>query len=379
MSKRFKVCVYAMLVFTLPVSCGRAGALETPANESTPTCTDLIPEITKSEVRAQVNYGNNVGLVVGVVAPCGREIYAYGYSDLSKSKAVGENTVFELGSIGKVFTTILLADMVQRGEISLDDPIEKYLPADVATPTFNGKSITLVDLATQTSGLPLIPDNLAPADEYNPYADYTVEQMYDELAHTHLTHDIGSEYEYSNFGMGVLGHILSLRSGMSYEDLVITRITDVLGMPNTRETLTPEMWAHLATGYDGKEVFPLWDNPTLAGAGALRSTADDMLTFLAANLGLQPSPLYDAMLATQEPHFQIDETTEIGLGWQIQTKGNAQIIWHNGATGGYWCFAGLVRDKQMGAVILTNSFQDISYMGLSLLRTAPTNTTQPSP
>lgn len=382
MSKRIMASVATLFVFVLMASCGKAGPTgagaspsEAAAGGDASLCAETIPSLTKTAVRVHVEQGINVGLVVGVVTPCGREFYAEGTTELAGSTPVDENTVFEIGSIGKVFTTLLLADMVEQGEVSLDDPIEKFLPEDVVTPTYNGQSIRLVDLATHTSGLPVIPDNLSPADEYRPYADYTVEQMYDELAHTKLTRDIGSEYSYSNLGMGVLGHVLSLESGMSYEDLVITRITDVLGMPNTRATLTLEMLDHLATGYREDQVFPLWDNPTLAGAGALRSTADDLLTFVAANMGLTSSRLDAAIQLSEEPRFTIDESTEIGLGWHILVDGENPIYEHNGATGGYWSFVGFDREKQIGVVVLTNSFEDISAIGLNLLRTAPSYAT----
>ena len=151
------------------------------------------------------------------------------------------DTVFEIGSGTKVFTSLLLADMAHRGEVALDDTIGKYLPPDVKMPERNGRSITLVDLATHTSGLPRLPTNLSPKDPNNPYADYSVEQFYQFLSTYQLTRDIGSQYEYSNLGGGLLGHILALRAGMSYEALVESRICDPLGMNSTRITLIPEM------------------------------------------------------------------------------------------------------------------------------------------
>jgi D-alanyl-D-alanine-carboxypeptidase/D-alanyl-D-alanine-endopeptidase len=346
-------------------------------------CTGLIPESTKLLVQRDVDQGLNVGIVVGIVTPCGREIYSYGYKNLSTSQPVDENTVFEIGSIGKTFTTLLFADMVQRQELSFYDPIEQFLPENVTAPTYDGRSIQLIDLATHTSGLPSLPDNFAPANEYNPYADYTLEQMYTALSETTLKRRIGAAYEYSNFGMGLLGQILALHSGMSYEELVESRITNVLGMPDTRINITPEMQNHLAIGYrDGKQM-PLWDIPTLAGAGALRSTVTDLLTYLEANLGLLDSPLYTAMQTTHEPRFPVNASMMVGLGWHIRTEGDLQIIEHHGATGGYWGYAGFVKDKQIGVVILTNTYKEIDFIALALLRTAaaqpyaPTSTTSP--
>jgi D-alanyl-D-alanine-carboxypeptidase/D-alanyl-D-alanine-endopeptidase len=342
-----------------------------PSRTPTPTvqqvCTNLISESIKDVVRERVDQGLNVGIVVWIVNPCGREVFSYGKTKMTGGQAVDENTVFEIGSIGKVFTATLLAELVQLGEVSFDDPIELYLPSSVTAPTFNDRSITLIDLATHTSGLDAIPENLAPADEFNPYADYTVEQLYEALSSTSLDHEIGSQYEYSNLGMGLLGHILSLQSGLSYEELVVERIANELGMPDTRVTLTPEMHSRLATGYREGEPFPLWDIPTLAGAGALRSTVQDMLTFLAANIGLTETRLYAAMQVTHEPRFPVGSTMQVGLAWHMSKMGKIQIIWHHGATGGYWSFAGFSNDTQTGVVVLTNSFQDIDEIGLLLL------------
>jgi D-alanyl-D-alanine-carboxypeptidase/D-alanyl-D-alanine-endopeptidase len=351
----------------------------TPIAATTTLCAGLIPETIKTEVRQRVDDGLNAGIVVGIVTPCGRETYAYGQTDLSGGQFVDENTVFEIGSIGKTFTALLLADMVERNEVLFDDPIEQYLPENINVPKFNGRSITLIDLVTHTSGLPPIPDNLAPADELNPYADYTVEQMYEALAQTRLTREIGSRYEYSNFGMGLLGHILSLRTGLNYEALVVTRIANELGMPDTRVTLTSAMQSHLATGYREKEPFPLWDIPTLAGAGALRSTARDMLTFLAANIGLQESSLYKAMQLTHEPIYRVNESMSmrVGLAWHIRIQGALRIIEHHGATGGYWGYAGFAKDQQIGVVVLTNTFNNIDQIGLDLLRRAATQKSAP--
>jgi D-alanyl-D-alanine-carboxypeptidase/D-alanyl-D-alanine-endopeptidase len=390
MSYRCKVIPTMIIILWLIAGCKPgepAGTQATTAEAPTvmiPTriayldCAGLIPESTELLVQRDVDQGLNVGIVVGIVTPYGREIYSYGYTDLSASQPVDENTVFEIGSIGKTFTALLLADMVERHELSFDDPIERFLPDDVIAPTYDGRSIQLIDLATHTSGLPSLPDNFAPADEYNPYADYTLEQMFTALSQTRLTRHIGVAYEYSNFGMGLLGQILALHSGMSYEELVETRITDVLGMNDTRISLTPEMQNHLATGYRDGEQMPLWEIPTLAGAGALRSTVGDLLTFLEANLGLIDSPLYGVMQITHEPRFPVSSSMMVGLAWHIRTEGDLQIIEHHGATGGYWGYAGFVREKQTGVVILTNTFKDIDFIGLALLRAAATQTYSPT-
>jgi D-alanyl-D-alanine-carboxypeptidase/D-alanyl-D-alanine-endopeptidase len=327
-----------------------------------------VPEDVVTSVHARVDHGYNVGIVVGIVNPQGTTYYGYGKTAISGDEHPNELTVFEIGSITKVFTSILLADMVERGEVALDDPIERYLPDSVTVPTRNGRSITLEDLATQTSGLPRMPNNFAPADAANPYADYSVQQMYDFLSNHTLQRDIGAQYEYSNYAVGLLGHILTLRAGMSYEELVEERIADVLGMPDTRITLTPEMRSRLAVGHSGSQEVANWDIPTLAGAGALRSTARDMLVFIAANLGLAETPLRAALEMTHEARHEAGSPQmHIGLGWHIRTAGDHEVIWHNGGTGGYRSFAGFVRETGTGVVVLTNTNMSADDIGLHLL------------
>jgi serine-type D-Ala-D-Ala carboxypeptidase/endopeptidase len=299
---------------------------------------------------------NGTGIVVGIVDANGRRIVSYGSLARNDTRKLDGNTVFEIGSMTKVFTSLVLMDMVRRGEVALTDPISKYLPETVKVPERNGRKITLADLSTQSSGLPRLPTNLTPKDENNPYADYTVQQMYDFIAGYKLTRDIGSQYEYSNLGVGLLGHVLTLRAGMSYEALVRSRVCDPLGLKDTRVTLIPEMKARLAIGHNGA-LAPVanWDIPTLAGAGALRSTTNDMLTFLAANLGFVKTPLAQDMADEVSVRRSAGAPDmEIAYAWHIQTKDGNSIIWHNGGTGGYRTYMGYDPKARLGVVVLAN-------------------------
>lgn len=315
-----------------------------------------------------------VGIVVGVIEPDGRRIVAYGHHDRTGKRPVNGDTVFEIGSITKVFTALLLADAVQRGEVALSDPISKYLPADVKVPERGGKKITLQDLATHVSGLPRLPANLAPKDESNPYADYTVQQLYDFLGSHELTRDIGETYEYSNLAAGLLGHILALRARTDYQSLVRTRITAPLAMKSTSIKLSDALQKRLAAGHDPqRERVPNWDLPTLAGAGALRSTANDLLNFLAANLRQNPSPLAPAMASMLAARRKTSSPeTEIALGWHITNISGSEIVWHNGGTGGYRSFIGFDPKKRIGVVVLSNTFtgEGIDDIGRHLLNPA---------
>jgi len=330
---------------------------------------DQIQAILKKRIETDKQ---GVGIVVGFVNAKGNQVVSYG--SLRKSEPSNKpdgNTVFEIGSASKVFTSLLLADMINRGEVALEDPASKYLPKSVTMPTRGGREITLLDLATHTSALPRLPDNLKPADAHNPYADYTVDSMYKFLSKCKLTRDIGSKYEYSNLGTGLLGHILALHAGTDFETLLSTRIAKPLRMESTSIAFSPDMLKRLATGHDETltEV-KNWDLPTLAGAGAIRSTVNDMLLFLEANMGKTKSPLAEAMTMQQVTRKPAGSPTmSIALGWHKVAKNNEEVIWHNGQTGGYHSFIGFDNKREVGVVVLANTAADIDDIGLHLLDT----------
>ena len=303
---------------------------------------------------------HGAGIVVGLLDANGkRRIVAAG---------VDAGAVFEIGSITKVFTASVLSDMVARREVKLDDPVANYLPRAVHMPV-RGRPISLLDLATQVSGLPRLPDNLAPRDPSNPYADYSVRQLYEFLSRYQLPRDPGASYEYSNLGMGLLGHALALRARMSYEQLVARRLLTPLGMRETAITLTPPLRARLAPGHDeAGKVVPNWDLPTLAGAGALRSTASDMLAFLAANVDTSATPIGRALRQTHDPRQATDNPNlKVGLAWHILSRPSGNIVWHNGGTGGYRTFIGFDPVRRIGVVVLSNFNRSVDDLGYHLL------------
>ena len=306
-------------------------------------------------IKSRVDDGRATGLVLGVMDADGStRIVSYGDRG-ADAQPLGPETVFEIGSVTKVFTTTLLADMVQRGEVSLDAPAQQYAPRGMTLPTLNGKAITLAHLAEQNSGLPRLPSNMSFADMSNPYADYTAENLNTFLASHTLRRDPGAEFEYSNLGMGLLGLLLAHRSGQTYEQLVKTRILDPLGMASTGIALTPPMQTRLAQGHTAEGAPTAnWDLPALAGAGALRSTMNDMMRFLDANLGEPASDLERAMRFTQTPRFTMSPNTRIGLGWITVTQGDGGFIYHDGGTGGYGAIVILDRKRNVGVVLLAN-------------------------
>lgn len=310
-----------------------------------------------------------VGIVAGLVDGDGETFIAAGATAPGGRVAPGPDTVFEIGSITKVFTSLVLADMVERGEVKLDDPVAKFLPAGVRVPSRGGREITLLDLSNQVSGLPRLPGNLKPADAGNPYADYGPAKLFEFLSAYTLTRDIGEKYEYSNLGVGLLGYALSQKAGLSYEDLVRRRVLAPLGMNDTAITLSPSMKERLAVGTN-EALKPVknWDFDALAGAGALRSTARDMLKFLTAAMGRRPTPLrkaFDLMLEKPRPTGTPD--LEIAMAWHIWKKYGTEIVWHNGGTGGYRSFAGFDPAKGTAVVVLCDTSFGVDDIGLHAL------------
>ena len=346
-------------VLAVAIAC--AGARIAAAQQSLPSDSAVRALLTPRVAAFPDSGRRGSGIVVGLLdAGGGRRIVAAG---------VAPTQVFEIGSITKVFTASLLADMVARREVRLDDPVAKYLPTTVRMPSRTGRQITLVDLATQSSGLPRLPGNLTPKDSSNPYADYTVGQLYAFLSGYELTRNIGEKYEYSNLGVGLLGHTLSLRARTSYEDLVTRRVLAPLGMRETAITLTPALRARIAPGHDAEgNLVPNWDLPTLAGAGALRSTVSDMLTFLAANLDSARTPLVRALQQTHASRHATDNPSmTVGLAWHILARPVGTIVWHNGGTGGYRSYIGFDAARRIGVVVLSNVSISVDDIGFHLL------------
>ncbi len=313
-----------------------------------------------------------VGIVVGALDANGRSFTAYGKLAKDRPGKPDADTVFEIGSITKVFTSLVLADMVERGEVTLDTPVQKLLPADVKVPSRNGKQMTLLDLSMQVSGLPRMPDNFHPADAAKPFADYDAAKLYEYLSGYKLTRDIGEKYEYSNLGVGLLGHALARKAGMSYEALVRARVLEPLELKDTSVTLSADQKKRLAAGHDAA-LAPVknWDLDALAGAGALRSTASDMLKFLAANLELTDTPLKAAMRRMRSVRRPTGVPgMDIMLAWHTLSRDGSEIVWHNGGTGGYRSFAGFDAAKKTAVVVLTNTSFDIDDIGRHILNPA---------
>jgi len=301
--------------------------------------------------------GSGGALVIGVLDHGKRRIFTYG--------AAQPNLIFEIGSITKTFTGLLLAQMVVQQKVTLAEPVRELLPAAFISKS-SGPEITLLDLATQHSGLPRDPANLKPADSSDPWADYGPQQLSEFLNQHGLIKPANAKSQYSNVGFGLLGYALSRRAGITYEELVKEEISGPLGMHDTAITLSSEQHERLVQGYDASfnQARP-WNFDVIAGAGAIRSTAPDMLKFLEANLhpeeyavgtvpGSPAATLPAAIAIDHEPRAEAPEVNgEIALAWFVSPK---RPVWldHNGGTGGYSSFTRFCPEQDWGYIVLYN-------------------------
>ena len=300
-----------------------------------------------------------VGLVVGVWLDGQPHVFGYG----TVTTPTGEHppdgdTLFEIGSITKAFTGVLLADAVRRKEVALDDPANTHLPKDLAIQPTTDKVITLLHLSTHRSGLTVQPPllGLIARNKDNPYADYTRPKLVKLMAALKPVREPGEKYEYSNLATGLLGHALvSAAKADGFDALVRERVCKPLAMTDTGEALTGAQKARLARGHTKKlEPTDPWEFATLEACGGLRSSANDLLRFAAANLGEAKPPLLDVLKASHEKRADADnEQVAVGLGWhRLMLKSGEPVVWHNGGTGGYRSMLAFTPATKRAVVVL---------------------------
>jgi CubicO group peptidase (beta-lactamase class C family) len=296
-------------------------------------------------------------LSVGIIQNGQRHTFGFGHTGEGDAKRPTDSrTLFEVGSISKVFTSLSLAVMVDRGDVKLDDPLSKLLP-DWKLSEDAGR-ITLHELSTHTSGLPRLPlamafDALWHND--NPYVAFDERRLEHFL--TTWKAPEPKNFMYSNLGAGLLGTALhhKARANFSYESLIQTTIAQPLKLTDTTVVLSEDQQSRYAHGLTvkGKPVAS-WDFVSLAGAGAIRSTADDLLTFLEYQITPESSPLAGAIKLTQTTRKKT-KNGEIGLAWLVVEKDGRTAFFHNGATGGYTAFIGFEPAGKNGVVLLSNT------------------------
>jgi CubicO group peptidase (beta-lactamase class C family) len=329
-----------------------------PSPTPNPSASLPLDQRIEAIVQPLIDDGWAQGIMVGVLHD-GKESYlAFGSITDKEATPPDENTVFEIGSITKVFTAITLAEMASKGEVALDDPLEKFLPGDIEIPSPGGKPITLESLAAHISGLPNVPanfwdesDNIYDNDVAGlRWSEYSEPQVRDYFKAPSPPLDDARKYVYSNLGAGLLGHALQRESGVPLEKLIVDHVCRPLGMESTTFSVEPTATGHDADGNPAD----LWANhdSILAGAFALRSTCKDLLAFAKANLDPETSPLEDALKEALESRAEINELERTALGWTLNKFG---VIYTVGATGGFRCALFLHPQTKTAVVTMTNT------------------------
>lgn len=321
-------------------------------------------------VRPYIQQGHTAGVCLAIIE--NNKVHYYSYGEVEKgSKRLPDpqKTIFEIGSVTKTFTSLLLANEVIKRNINLNDPINKYLPSYIHNLNFNGSAITLENLANHTSGFPRLPANifLGNVNPADPYKHYNKDSLFHFLVTYQPSVTPGSKFSYSNFAAGLLGCILSRKTNQSFEKNIVEQICLPLKMENTRIELGKNDSPRFAKCYNEKgELTAPWDMGALQGSGAIRSTLNDMVRYTQAQLGQLHSSLDRAILLTHQITFQSDENT-MGLGWRIEKQKN-NIYWHHsGGTGGFRSFVGFDKKRLLGIVILSNTAADVTTIGLNVL------------
>lgn len=338
-----------LIAFTL-TACTSEG--ERPRDLSTGSGWTLPSDDELRALLAERMEHNGVGIVVGVIDADGRRVVSHGRSEASDGRPLDGATVFQIGSVSKGITTLLLAEMVTREEVGLDDPAVDYLPEGVGMPEL-GRPITLRDLATHTSGLPTMPTNFDLHGMPDPYEAYSVTDLHTFLSNYALESEPGTARNYSNLGVALLGRLLANRMGTDYETLIKERVLTPLRMTSTSINLSVDQQSRLAPGHDPYlQPVRTWEMATLPASGSLRSTVDDVLNLMAAYLGYSRTPsLRSAM------ELQLEQSTIVGddryaLGWGILSDGTVR---HSGGKQGYRSGVAFNRHTGIGAVVLANS------------------------
>ncbi len=337
--------------------------LATLASPATPAPADV-----QALIDARVAGHPGTGIVVGTIDHGVVRTYLAGSA--GNARALDEHTLFEIGSITKTFTATVLAEMALDGQVHLSDPVQRYLPTSVHVPSRDGKQITLRTLAEQRSGLPRMPNNFSKhTDPANPYAAYGVKRLYAFLNAYTLPRDPGAAFEYSNLGIGLLGHALARRSHETYATMVRDDVWKPLGMSETRIAIGPADLARFAVGHDDADL-PVhsWEfTDAFAGAGAIRSDLHDMLLYLHAAMG--HGPLAAAMRFAQRPRAPVAAGYRIGLVWWTDERDH--LIQHDGDTAGYHAMIMMNAARTRGVVIMSNGPEVADIAGRILDPTYP--------
>jgi serine-type D-Ala-D-Ala carboxypeptidase/endopeptidase len=323
-------------------------------------------EVIHTLLQQRLRQKQAVGLIVGLIDSRGTRVVTAGTTGNPNCPAVDEQTLFEIGSITKLFTAAALADAIASGSVAMDDPLAKFLPL----PPDGIGDRTLKELVTHTSGLPRLPSGFTWWSNLlrhlrDPYANYSrrdLEACVKALKGKSLPR---GKFHYSNLAVGILGNVLAARENTDYAGLITQRVTKPLGMSRTYLNIPQSEQAFIAQPYSKSlRPTPLWTMTAIAGAGALRSSMQDMFQFASAALANTP-PLTASMFQRLAQGARPNQS--VGLGWMLETGPAYQLAWHNGGTGGSRSFLGVELKSRRAVILLGNTPHSLDQLGVRLL------------
>lgn len=310
----------------------------------------------------------NCGLSIAVYSNKKVSYYNYGSIKRGTKQLPNNKTIYEIGSISKTFTGILFAQAVLDKKLNLNDPVKKHLGEAYTNLSFKDKDVQLVHLANHSGRIHRVPFDLMKQpgfDMNDPYKNYSKEMVMTYMKTMKPDTFPGVKNEYSNLGMGLLGMIEENIYGKTYEELITEKICKPLGMNDTKITIAVTDTSRFAKGYNSEGVqVPYWNLGAIPGAGGIRSTTEDMINYVKANLEEKDPALQLSHQTTYK-----DERDHIGLAWHktITKKGN-ELVWHNGRTGGFGSFCGFIKSKEIAVVVLANSGNPVDQIAIGILK-----------
>jgi CubicO group peptidase (beta-lactamase class C family) len=328
------------------------------------------PQSLTATLTRLVDSSRVVGIAIAHLTPDGPVYRSAGVTRAGGTVPVDSLTPMEIGSITKGFTGILLADLVLRGVVSLDDPVARHLPPGWVVPSFAGHQVTLRELATHTSGIPRMPGRFSPVDMTDPYRPMNVDSLRVHVAASPPMRTPG-RYEYSNLGMALLGQALAHAGGKPWAEQVRERILEPLGMRATWGDPPAEVEAAMSAGHNlARTPVPRWHFDAYAPAGGLVSSAHELTRLLEALAQPDTTTAIGRAirLATTGVHQLSERGDSVALAWHIAYPDSTRVVWHNGGTGGFRTWLGVIQGRRRGALALNNAtLQWTDGFGLNVL------------
>lgn len=315
-------------------------------------------------IKKRIDIGYSQGISIGIIDSTGTNFYNYGKAFINSKVTPTENTIYEIGSITKIFTSSIYSILLDEGVFNINDKVGSYFSKS----ELNGdvRKIKLIDLATHTSGLPSFPNNLNINKPGNFSIGYDYKDFY-EFLKVFNTQKKG-EYLYSNTGISLLAIVMEKATGKTYKELLEKYIIQELNMGSTFIKVPEKEQHRFAAGSSLFVEKDHWDlSDVFVPVGGMKSSVADLIKFLKTNLQLIDYKYSDSFIGSIEIQKEISENNYSGIGWKIRKNKDERIIWHSGNTGGFSGFVGISDDQKKGVVVLANSNLNVNEIGLKLL------------